>query len=203
MKYILSSDLLFNLNILQDSDSAYESSYYSPQDQKFLSTPKSLDPQHSESGLADSSLNQQQSQQQHHNSDATPELVYSGNTQSDHARQVIYNSPFGADLKISHSNNTSTNYADQEIGNLNSGRKSKNPLLTVVGKIRGALSTENNRADNEAVQRLFAPTDPNMNVTYVGNISENGGIQHLGMDVGMDLPAHKFKRGKKSGKLTN
>ena len=73
--------------------------------------------------------------------------------------------------------------------------------MTVAKKIRGAFFTDGNKADNGAVQRLFAPDDPNVKVVYVGNISDTGGMQNLGMDVGMDLPAHKFK-GKKWGRST-
>jgi len=74
--------------------------------------------------------------------------------------------------------------------------------VTVAKKTRGAFFTDRNKADNGAVQRLFAPDDPKVNAAYVANISDTGGMQNLGMDVGMVLPAHKFKKGKKWGRST-
>ncbi|KAL9041248.1 MAG: hypothetical protein Q9214_004173, partial [Letrouitia sp. 1 TL-2023] len=177
--------------------SSVQSSHYRPQGREILSLPEPLHPQHSESGLIPSSLDQQQSLRQQHESSATPDLEYTGNMQSRNGRQDIYKSPFGEGLKTSHKNNESANYAFQEIGNLSSGRESTFPFMTRTKKIRGAFFTEGNKADNGAVQRLFASNDANVNAAYVANISDTGGMQNLGMDVGMDLPVHKFKKGKK------
>ena len=67
------------------------------------------------------------------------------------------------------------------------------PLKSVATKMVGAFNTKGNKAKNEAEQRLYAPDDSNMTATYDANVSDTGATQNLGMDVGMDLPAHKFK----------
>lgn len=104
-------------------------------------------------------------------------------------------------MKTSHENNTSDNYAFQEIGKLSSGRRSTSPLKSVATKMGGAFYTKANKAKNGAEQRLYAPDDPNMIATYDGNVSHTGAIQNLGMDVGMDLPAHKVKKWGRSYKV--
>ena len=152
--------------------------------------PKPLYSQRSRSELAPMVLDQEQ-----HESSTTPEeLGWNGNDASFHGIQYIYRSSFGKAMETSHEGNTSENYAFQEIGNLSSGRKPTFPLNSVPTKIRGAFRTKKNKANNGAEQRLFAPDDPNTIATYNGNSSDTGAIQYLGMDVGMDLPAHKSKK---------
>ena len=103
-------------------------------------------------------------------------------------------------METLHEENTSDNYAFQEIGNSSSGRKPTFPLKSVATKIGGAFRTKKNKANNRAEQRLFAPDDPNSIATYEANVSDTGATQNLGMDVNMDLPAHKYRKWSRFGK---
>lgn len=96
-------------------------------------------------------------------------------------------------MKTSHKENTSENHALQQIGQPSSGRKSTFPPKLVATSIGGALYTERNKAMNGAVQRLHATDDPNIIAIYDANVSDTSATQNLGMDVDMDLPAHKSK----------
>ena len=103
-------------------------------------------------------------------------------------------------MKTLHENNTSDNYAFQEIGQLSSGREPTSLLKSVVTKMGGGFFTKGNKAKNGAEQRLHASDDPDIIATYDANVSDTRATQYLGMDVGVNLPAHKFK---KWGRLGN
>lgn len=100
-------------------------------------------------------------------------------------------------MKILHVENSSDNYAFQEIGQLSSGRKSTASLKSAPTNGRGAFNSRWNTSKNGANQHLYAPDDPNSIVTYQGNVSDTGGTQNLGMDAGIDIPVHtSWKWGK-------
>lgn len=103
-------------------------------------------------------------------------------------------------MKILHVENSSNNYAFQEIGQLSSGRKSTSSLKSAPTKGRGEFSSQWNASNNGANQHLYAPDDPNSIATYQGNLSNTGGTQNLGMDVGMDISVHKFRKWRRSRK---
>ena len=137
---------------------------------------------------------------QQHKSSATSDIKHRGNTTSRFGRQDIYKSTFGEGMRTLHEGNSSEDHAFQEIGQLSSGRKSTSALKSVATKIGGAFHTKENKARNGAEQRLYAPDDPNTTATYDANVSDTGGIQNLGMDVGMDLPPHRPKKWGRSRK---
>ena len=103
-------------------------------------------------------------------------------------------------MKTLHEDNTSDDYAFQEIGQLSSGRKPTSLLKSVKTKMGGAFVTIGNKAKDGAEQRLYASDDPDMIATYDANVSDTSAMQNLGMDVGVDLPAHKLKKWGRSRK---
>ena len=97
-------------------------------------------------------------------------------------------------MKTSHEDNTSDDYAFQEIGMKSSGRESNAIFKSVAKRPGGALFTKGNKANHKAVQRLYAPDDPDTIVTYKGNVSDTSASQCIGMDVSMEFPPHQFKK---------
>ncbi|KAI9712198.1 MAG: hypothetical protein M1812_006932 [Candelaria pacifica] len=174
--------------------SLVQSDHGGPQPGEIPSHQGYLHRQRSESGIGPMRLDQEQSSQQQHESSGTPDRRYHGNAASLHARQDIYNLPFGKAVKISHENNTSDDYALQKIGQSSSGRKSTSLFKSAVARMVGTFTTKENKARNGAEQILYAPDHPGMNTTYDGNASSSGAVQNLGMDIDMDLSGHKFKK---------
>ncbi|KAI9707807.1 MAG: hypothetical protein M1836_000769 [Candelina mexicana] len=170
-----------------------QSSYYSFQDKEIPSLPESVYPQLSGSELAPLDLDRPQSLQLQHESSASSDCGYHGNTASNNGIQTIYNSIFGKGVRILYEENSSDHDAFQEIGQLSSGRKPKSSYERFATKVLGAFEVKRNKAKNGAQQRIYAPDDPNMTVTYNANVADSGAVQNLGIDVGTDLPAYKIK----------
>ncbi len=175
--------------------SSVHSGYYAPQDGKTFSTEQPTYLQHTGPERTPSYVDRRRSLVQKLKSSATPTEFKKGtNRSSRFARQDIYLSVFGKAMKTSHEENTSENYAFQEIGQRSSGRKSTFPLESVLTKIGGGFHTKGNKAIDGAEQRLFAPDDPDVIATYENNVSDTGATQNLGMDVSVILPAHKIPK---------
>ncbi|KAL6715529.1 hypothetical protein ACLMJK_006490 [Lecanora helva] len=149
------------------------------------------DQQLPQAGLLPVGTEQQWSQQQEHGASATRDFRYHKNAVSKHGTQVIHTHIDGRVMKEAHEYNTSDNYASQEIGRLSSGRKSTSSLKQTATRLKGAFWTKGNKASNGAKQCLYRPDESNTTASYEENVADTGGMQSLGVDVSMDLPAHK------------